>query len=80
MKRLHTTHDKEKLKLFGDALANSASVDYQSGDKETYRGWLCHVVDLFAIKKQSNRFGVNARETAIRELEAPRAFSLRNLV
>jgi hypothetical protein len=36
MERLHTTHDKEKLKLFGDALANSGSVDFQSDDKEAY--------------------------------------------
>jgi hypothetical protein len=34
IERLHTTHDREKLKIFGDALANSGSREFQSDDRE----------------------------------------------
>ena len=36
LERLHSTHDKEKLKRFGDALANSASQDYSEDEKEAF--------------------------------------------
>jgi len=36
LERLHTTHDQEKLKRFGDALANSASIEYSSDEKEIF--------------------------------------------
>jgi hypothetical protein len=36
IERLHTTHNAEKLKMFGDALANSGSVDFISDDKEVF--------------------------------------------
>lgn len=36
LERLHTTHDSEKLKRFGDALANSASTTYSGDEKEAF--------------------------------------------
>jgi len=36
LERLHATHQKEKLKMFGDALANSGSSDFQVDDIEQY--------------------------------------------
>jgi len=36
IEKLHTTHQKAKLKMFGDALANSISVEFRSDDKEQY--------------------------------------------
>ena len=36
VERLHTTHDAERLRMFGNALANSGSVDFKSDDKEQY--------------------------------------------
>jgi hypothetical protein len=36
LERLHATRDEEKLKIFGDALANSGSKDFQADDKEQY--------------------------------------------
>jgi SHS2 domain-containing protein len=36
IERLHTTHDAEKLKMFGDALANSGKTEFASDDKETF--------------------------------------------
>ncbi|MGP0074943.1 MAG: hypothetical protein ACLPWF_23785 [Bryobacteraceae bacterium] len=34
LERLHTTHDREKLKMFGHALANSGCSDFRDDDKE----------------------------------------------
>ncbi|WP_263358640.1 hypothetical protein [Acidicapsa ligni] len=36
LERLHATHQKEKLKMFGDALANSGSSDFKGDDTEQY--------------------------------------------
>jgi hypothetical protein len=36
IERLQTTHDKEKLRMFGDALANSGSSEFQVDDKDNY--------------------------------------------
>jgi hypothetical protein len=36
IERLHTTHQQEKLKMFGNALANSGREDFQNDDKELY--------------------------------------------
>ena len=36
LERLYTTHDKEKLKRFGDALANSASALFEGDEKEVF--------------------------------------------
>jgi len=36
LERLHTTHDRKKLKMFGDALANSGSSEFGGDDKETF--------------------------------------------
>jgi hypothetical protein len=36
LERLHTTQEKERLRVFGDALANSSSSDFRSDDKEQY--------------------------------------------
>lgn len=36
IERLHTTHQEEKLKMFGNALANSGREDFQNDDKELY--------------------------------------------
>ena len=36
LERIHTTHDNEKLRRFGTALANSGSIAFQSDDRETY--------------------------------------------
>ena len=36
IEKLHTTHDYEKLRMFGNALANSGSSEFQSDDKEEY--------------------------------------------
>jgi hypothetical protein len=36
IERLHTTHDANKLRMFGDALANCGSGEFQSDDKEEY--------------------------------------------
>jgi hypothetical protein len=36
IEKLHTTHDKERLAMFGDALANSSSRSFQVDDKEQY--------------------------------------------
>jgi hypothetical protein len=36
IERLHTTHDGNKLCMFGDALANCGSSEFQSDDKEEY--------------------------------------------
>jgi len=34
--KLHTTHDAERLRMFGNALGNAANVDFKSDDKEQY--------------------------------------------
>lgn len=34
IEKLHTTHDAEKLRMFGNALGNAANVDFKSDDKE----------------------------------------------
>jgi hypothetical protein len=34
IERLHTTHDREKLRMFGRALANSGSDEFQADDRE----------------------------------------------
>jgi len=36
LERLHTTHDSEKLRMFGNALANSGNVDFKDDDREDY--------------------------------------------
>jgi hypothetical protein len=36
IEKLHTTHDEEKLRIFGDALANSGSSEFQPDEKEDY--------------------------------------------
>lgn len=36
VEKLHTTHDGEKLKLFGAALANSGNIDFGADDKEQF--------------------------------------------
>ena len=36
LEKLHTTHDERKLKMFGDALANSGRTEFQTSDKESY--------------------------------------------
>jgi hypothetical protein len=36
IEKLDTTHDEEKLRMFGDALANSGSTEFQADDKEEY--------------------------------------------
>jgi hypothetical protein len=36
MERLNTTHDEEKLRIFGDALANSGSAVFVNDDREEY--------------------------------------------
>jgi hypothetical protein len=36
IERLHTTHQQEKLKMFGKALANTGREDFQNEDKELY--------------------------------------------
>jgi hypothetical protein len=36
LERLNTAHDEEKLRMFGDALANSGSIQFASDDKEEY--------------------------------------------
>jgi hypothetical protein len=36
LERLHTTHDTEKLKMFGNALADSGDLDFKDDAKEDY--------------------------------------------
>jgi hypothetical protein len=36
LEKLHTTHEKERLRMFGNALANSGRRDFQADDKEQY--------------------------------------------
>jgi hypothetical protein len=36
IERLHTTHDTEKLKMFGNALANSGNTDFKNDPREDY--------------------------------------------
>jgi hypothetical protein len=36
IEKLNTTHDEEKLRMFGDALANAGSSGYQPDEKEDY--------------------------------------------
>jgi hypothetical protein len=36
LEKLHSTHQQEKLKMFGDALANSGSSDFREDDREQY--------------------------------------------
>lgn len=36
IEKLNTTHDEEKLRMFGDALANAGSSKYQHDEKEDY--------------------------------------------
>jgi hypothetical protein len=36
LERLHTTHDKEKLRMFGNALGNSGVVEFKAADKEEF--------------------------------------------
>lgn len=36
LERIHTTHDSDKLRMFGNALANSSSLDFKADDKEQY--------------------------------------------
>jgi hypothetical protein len=36
LERLHTTHDSDKLKMFGNALANSGNVDFKDDAREDY--------------------------------------------
>jgi hypothetical protein len=36
LEKLHTTHDKEKLRMFGNALGNSGNIDFRADDKEQY--------------------------------------------
>jgi hypothetical protein len=46
LEHLHTTHDKEKLKMFGGAPANCGDVDFKSDDKEAY----IHILRDFSAK------------------------------
>jgi|GEM_PF-2989774 len=34
--KLYTTHDEKKLKMFGDALANSGAAEFKKDDREAY--------------------------------------------
>jgi hypothetical protein len=36
LEKLHTTHDKERLRMFGSALANSGRHEFKEDDKEQY--------------------------------------------
>ena len=36
LERLHTTHDKKKLRLFGIALGNSGLIEFKTADKEHF--------------------------------------------
>jgi hypothetical protein len=36
LERLHTTHDRDKLRMFGKALANASSTEFTADDKEEY--------------------------------------------
>jgi hypothetical protein len=36
IEKLHTTHEQAKLRMFGDALANSGNVEFKADDKETF--------------------------------------------
>lgn len=36
LEKLHSTHHQEKLKTFGDALANSGATEFAADDKEAY--------------------------------------------
>jgi len=36
LERLHTTHDKEKLRMFGNALGNSGVIEFKADDKEEF--------------------------------------------
>lgn len=36
LERIDTTHEQDKLRMFGDALANSGNAEFESDDKEQY--------------------------------------------
>jgi hypothetical protein len=36
LERLHTTHDKKKLRMFGIALGNSGLIEFKTADKESF--------------------------------------------
>lgn len=50
--RLHTTHDKEKLTMFGNALGNSGSSDFQADPQEDFIRMLrdMSLADLLELK------------------------------
>ena len=55
--RLHTTHDHEKLKMFGDALGNSGSSDFQTDPREDFVRMLrdLSLADLLELKLYAPR-------------------------
>lgn len=67
LERLHTTHDKEKLRRFGDALANSASASFEGDEKEVFIRILrdLSVVDLETL----NHGNLKGWLPAVRKME-----------
>ena len=76
IERLHTTQDDEKLKMFGDALANSGSSDFRADPREDFVRMLrdLSMGDLDELKTfappPSDRFGG--------ELDASQRFQMRH--
>uniref|UniRef100_A0A7V5CTY3 Uncharacterized protein n=1 Tax=Acidobacterium capsulatum TaxID=33075 RepID=A0A7V5CTY3_9BACT len=63
IERLHTTHQQEKLKMFGKALANSGREDFQNDDKELYIRFICDLSEADLLSLMDPRLQSSSPET-----------------
>jgi hypothetical protein len=83
LERLHATHQKEKLEAFGDALANSATIDFKKDDKEQYIRTLreLSLEDLQTLRNAAefDKLPAHLRQAAYPKPESPSLARLASL-
>jgi hypothetical protein len=75
LERLHSTHQEEKLRTFGEALANSGSEDFVAEDKEQYVRTLrdMSLEDIHTLRKaeEFNKLPSHLRKLGIMKHDNP---------
>lgn len=83
LERLHSTHQDEKLRTFGEALANSGSEDFVTDDKEQYIRTLrdMSLEDIHTLRKveEFNKLPSHLRGLGILKQENPSLARLASL-
>jgi hypothetical protein len=83
LEKLHSTHQDEKLKMFGEALANSGTVKFVAEDKEQYIRTLqdLSLEDLRALRQveEFNKRPSHVRSAGIPKRENPSLSRLTSL-